>query len=406
LEVNTIVKIRICDAMMGSGKTSAAINMMRRCKDRQFVFITPFLDEVKRIKEGCAERKFVEPFFSEKKNKLESLKELLTEKKNIASTHALFKKYDDYTKALIRNGHYTLIMDEVVDVVEVVPIGAYDLDLMLQWGVIAVDENDRVHWLDDKYPANNAWSECMRTIKSGHVVMENNKLMLWLFPADVFEAFDEVIVLTHMFDAQIQRYYYDLHRVEYEYIGVNERYDFCEVEDMHHDYSWLKEKIHVLDDEKLNVIGDGKYALSVTWFDRESKKRAYPNIKRLKANAENVVRQRWGASSSEILWSTYKDNMRKLAGRGYTKGFLEFNARASNNYRDRKYLIYLVNIFLHVDIKTFFQHHDVQVLEDKYALSVMLQWIWRSAIRDGKPIWIYIPSSRMRTLLENWLNEQ
>ena len=42
---------------------------------------------------------------------------------------------------------------------------------------------------------------------------------------------------------------------------------------------------------------------------------------------------------------------------------------------------------------------------DKLALSEMIQWIWRSAIRDGKEIWIYIPSSRMRGLLEDWIKE-
>lgn len=42
--------------------------------------------------------------------------------------------------------------------------------------------------------------------------------------------------------------------------------------------------------------------------------------------------------------------------------------------------------------------------EDDYALSEMIQWVWRSAIRDGKEIWVYIPSRRMRELFQNWLN--
>ena len=46
-----------------------------------------------------------------------------------------------------------------------------------------------------------------------------------------------------------------------------------------------------------------------------------------------------------------------------------------------------------------------QVKEDEWAVSIMVQWIWRSAIRDGEEIWIYIPSKRMRTLLENWIDE-
>ena len=40
-----------------------------------------------------------------------------------------------------------------------------------------------------------------------------------------------------------------------------------------------------------------------------------------------------------------------------------------------------------------------------YSLSVLIQWIWRSAIRDGEEIWIYIPVQRMRELLEQWIDE-
>ena len=36
---------------------------------------------------------------------------------------------------------------------------------------------------------------------------------------------------------------------------------------------------------------------------------------------------------------------------------------------------------------------------------IMIQWIWRSAIRDGGEVYLYIPSSRMRMLLINWIDE-
>ena len=55
--------------------------------------------------------------------------------------------------------------------------------------------------------------------------------------------------------------------------------------------------------------------------------------------------------------------------------------------------------------KDFFRYHNVEINTNQYALSEMLQWIWRSAIRDGKEIWIYIPSRRMRELLQNWIQE-
>jgi len=56
-------------------------------------------------------------------------------------------------------------------------------------------------------------------------------------------------------------------------------------------------------------------------------------------------------------------------------------------------------------LKRYFEEHGCTVNEDRYALSEMVQWVWRSAIRDGKEISIYIPSLRMRTLLKDWLDE-
>ena len=42
---------------------------------------------------------------------------------------------------------------------------------------------------------------------------------------------------------------------------------------------------------------------------------------------------------------------------------------------------------------------------DKLATSEMVQWLWRSQLRDGKEIWLYMPSKRMRQLLIKWVEE-
>ena len=48
------VKVKIVDSICGSGKTSAIINMINEDKsDMKYIYITPFLTEVKRIKDKC-----------------------------------------------------------------------------------------------------------------------------------------------------------------------------------------------------------------------------------------------------------------------------------------------------------------------------------------------------------------
>lgn len=58
---------------------------------------------------------------------------------------------------------------------------------------------------------------------------------------------------------------------------------------------------------------------------------------------------------------------------------------------------------MNVSEKLVYKSFGIEINEDIYALSTMLQWMWRSAIRRGEEIWVYVPSRRMRTLLKDWI---
>ena len=60
-------------------------------------------------------------------------------------------------------------------------------------------------------------------------------------------------------------------------------------------------------------------------------------------------------------------------------------------------------MYLHPGITQFFLQRGISIDEDLYGLSEMIQWIWRSRIRKGESINIYIPSMRMRNLLFDWM---
>lgn len=96
----------------------------------------------------------------------------------------------------------------------------------------------------------------------------------------------------------------------------------------------------------------------------------------------------------------YIDNFVSLLG---CTNIWAINLRATNKYRDRVSVAYLVNIFMNPVVKNFFQENGVEIEKDSYALSEMVQLIFRAAIRDGNPITVYVPSKRMRELLEDWL---
>ena len=103
------------------------------------------------------------------------------------------------------------------------------------------------------------------------------------------------------------------------------------------------------------------------------------------------------------MWSTFLNYKTILGGKGYTKGFVDCSARATNEYRHKKNLAYLCNRYYSPVIKNFFVDKGVIINEDEWALSELIQWMFRSSIREQKNINIYIPSKRMRDLLMKWL---
>ncbi len=391
---------------MGSGKTSSAINQIKKDVFSTYIYITPYLDEVERIKTSCTERDFVSPQ-NKGSGKLENLHYHLGHCQNIASTHALFKNYNDYTIELIRNGGYKLILDEVVDVVEKLNVHKDDIKLLINDKVIKIENDKKVTWINEEY-AGDFTKYLKPMVKSHNVILYEDYLLLWTFPIEVFQAFKEVIVLTYLFDAQIQKYYYDMHNIDFEYIGtkkIESKYYFTEKPEVPEYTKTLINKIHIVDDEKLNIIGDSEYALSASWFKREKDIRQKPLIKKLKNNLQNIFTNKFKTSSSFNMWTTYKDYRGLLSGKGYTSGFLSYNIRSTNEYKHKTHLAYCVNVYFNPYFKNYFLDHKVNVKEDKFALSELIQWVWRSAIREGNDIWIYIPSSRMRTLLQDWLKD-
>ena len=396
-------KIHVVDSIMGSGKTSAAINKMNSDTQNKYIFITPYLDEVQRIIDNCEEKHFIQPEHKGK-GKLDSLHYLLGNKYNIASTHALFQHYNSYTKDLLVQGDYILILDEVCQVVEIIDLSKSDLDNILNNH--AHVEDNLLIWDDKDYDGRYNDIKTMSLNKS--LVVFGHSLIMWNFPVDIFKSFKEAYILTYMFKAQQQKYYYDFYNVQYEYIGVkndNGFYSFSnELNTPDYVYD-LKNKIQILQDDKLNSIGGDYYNLSSSWFDRDKNTRNKFLLKTLKKNITNYFTNKVKSSSSETMWTTFKDHKNYLSGKGYTKGFVSVNARATNEFRDKKNLVYCANIFLNPIIKQFFQTKDIKIYEEMYALSELVQWVWRSAIRDGKEINIYIPSSRMRNLLIEWLGK-
>lgn len=401
-----MTKIHIIDSIMGSGKSTYCHRLMSKNKDKKYIYITPYLDEIKRLigdrdnrTEFYNERGFREPLHLEK-GKLDGLHELLIKENNIVTTHALFKKSTTETMDLIASGEYILMLDEALDVVEMFDIATKDYEMLLTNHLIEVDEKGFIKWLDEEYQGK--FDEFKTLCKNGTVAQvkktQKVQFLAWNFNAESFNAFNEVYIFTYLFESSFMKYYFDMNNVEYDKFTI-ENHKLINFSDKKpYNKQKLKELINIYD-SNLNNIGDKDTALSMNWFKN------YPDLRiKLKNNILNYFKHIVEAKSNTIIWTTFKSSQKHLRGDGYTRRFIPCNTRATNDYKNCFNLAYCCNRFISPDYIDYFRIHNVDVNEELFALSELLQWVWRSAIREGNPINIYIPSSRMRNLLIDWLN--
>lgn len=406
-----LISIKVLDAIMGTGKTSAIIDHINNHPEQRYVYIAPYLSEAHRIKQSCPQAHFVEPSNKIKEFKFRKLTHtasLIEQGRNIASTHQSFKNYTPEMLENIRKQGYTLFIDENVDVLELLDINMDDMQMAVDAGYVTV-QDDVYTLVKEDYNGElfREMFELLKTHKVSRLVdRDQNSFFYWAIPPDLITAFKDVFICTYMFEGQSLHHMLAMYHLPYERIGVeltdDGGYRFGKYPGYIPKYTKeLKNRIHILESDKLNSIGDGYYAISQNWFNSDDRQ----DIDQLKNNIVNFYKNIYpDGGANKRLWASYNSAVCSLKGKGYSKAFLTFNARASNEYRQRDCLVYAVNIFHNVAVKAYYARHGVYVDDNLYALSTMVQWIWRSAIREGKEINIYIPSRRMRELLTNWID--
>ncbi|MCD8090412.1 MAG: hypothetical protein LUD81_07310 [Clostridiales bacterium] len=387
---------------MGSGKTSWAIQHMKENPDDNFLYITPLLEEVQRIIDGT-QRNFKQPI-NKGNGKLDALNGMLLCGEDIASTHELFKHLDSTSRENIKKSHYTLILDEVLNVVEPYKdIHRDDVKVLRSSGLITIDEDCFVVWNKEKIDYDTKYNEIKMLADNHSLLLVRDEFLVWRYSPEIFNLFDKIYIMTYLFDASILKNYMDAYEIEYETKSISKEDDRYSLVDYYvPDTSVYASLINIYDGNLNNNIKNlKKVAYSANWFKASHNK---DKKKQLKNNLYNYLRHIVDAKSDTIMWTTFKDAENTIKGKGYSNQFVSCNCRSTNKYSDRYNLAYCLNTYIHPSIIEFFSERGIEINQDLYALSEMIQWIWRSRIRNDESINIYIPSVRMRRLLNNWLN--
>ena len=169
--------VTVVDSIMGSGKTSWAIQYMNDNPEKSFLYITPFLKEIERI-EKVSSIEIFQPNNSNGNRKLNNLNDLLAIGKNIGATHELFKHLNNESLKLIRDNNYILIMDEALDVVVPLNIFKTDVELLISNGDLTISDKGYAIWSGDE-DYKGRFKDIKNAAKKHQLICVNNSILYW-----------------------------------------------------------------------------------------------------------------------------------------------------------------------------------------------------------------------------------
>jgi len=433
-----VTHVIIKDQLMGTGKSSKMIEEINQDDpDQRYIVVTPFLAECHRYAgtivdeatgdyqkpkldekgeviytgEGCSAsgRKFKHPQ-SGYYNKVQHIERLVEQGEDIVTTHTALKLFTPETKEAIKNAGYKLVIDEELECLKPVRIKKVRRNMLLNSGSVYLDENGLLRWSDDdKYAPNEDETDDLNTGLSWEMQIKNmcdngslvlveddtgeRNIFMWEYPIEFIKSFDEIIVLTYMFEGSLFAKYLEFYKIPYH------------IERGIQIPSNPFDLINVIDNEKMNKVGTTEWALSAT--KQRSLKKESAVSKDIRRNLTNYFNNNtYGKTPmEEKLWTSLLESKKMFQGKGYTKRHIPWNTKAVNTYRGCSKLAYVYNpSMMPEQYKYLFNRgEDFAPSHNRHSLSEMLQWIYRSRVRQNEPITLYVPSSRMRGFLEDWM---
>ena len=419
--MNKVIKIE--DYPCGSGKTTRMIENFK--EDRKYLVILPLLSEVDRVIEASKSIEFVQPDENDNAQgtKTSSLESQLLLGNNIATTHSMYEKL----VPLIRDGlldDYDIIIDEVPEVVKMVTSKSKTSiqEFYLDTGYMDVDATTglvrpTMKWWHHRDDVSDTLSpKILNFAETGCLYLQEGKMFIWALPQSILNAGRSVTVMTYKSEGSMLLAYLRKLGLPFEVSNDNQ----------------LEENFRARASELITI--EGIPALSKTNFSytAQVKGMSSPSYATKIARSLKNLRERKlvGVDINNILLTSKKDAWNKAANDNnpntadedetpkknskpgvFAKGsrmkdvnWVANTTRGTNDYMHCSHLIYLYDQNINFIVARWLGDSS-QAFKDAYALTELIQWVWRSRVRRGEPITLYLPSLRMRKLFEAWLND-
>ena len=413
--------INIHDYPCGSGKTTRMIEGFE--KDRKYLIILPLLTEVERVISQSMTVEFVQPLDNdnEEGTKTSSLQSQLLLRHNIATTHSMYERL----VPMIRNGlldDYDIIIDEVPEVVRMVTsksktsiqefyVDAGYMDVEAATGLV----RPTMKWWQNRDEVSDTLSAKILTFaESGCLYLHEGQMFIWALPRSILTAGRSVTVMTYKSEGSVLLAYLRILGLPYKVSNNN---------DLDQNFRAKAAKLITIEDipalskTNFSYTGQAKGMSSPSYSNKVA--RSLKNLKERKllgVDINNILltckKDSWikAANDNNIGSEQNKSRAAKNSKAGVFASksrmkdvnWIANTTRGTNDYMHCSHLIYLYDQNINPIIARWLGESS-QAFNDAYALTELIQWVWRSRIRQGEPITLYLASPRMRGLFEKWL---
>ena len=400
--MNTTITIK--DYPCGSGKTTSMIKSFKQ--EEKYLVILSYLSEVDRIIEDTTDVSFVEPVAEDniQNTKTESLKDLLLTGSNVATTHSMYERLVPLAEEGLLDD-YNIIIDEVPEVVKAVSTKSKTSikEFYVNSGFIEVEDNGLVlatdKWREKKEEVADTLSNKILTYaETGCLYLLGEHMFIWAMPSKLLSAGKSVTILTYKAEGSLLVSY--MRKLSLPYLIQSNKYKEEAFREQAAELINLQD-IPSISKLKLSHTGQQEGMRSSNYYSKLS-----CGLKNLRS------RQLKGLDLSNVLLTCKKDAWIQNNGKAgvFAQGSKIFEntnwiantTRGTNEYAHCSHLIYLYDQNINKLLARWL-NDESRHFNDAYALTELIQWVWRSRIRKGEPITLYLPAPRMRSIFIDWL---
>lgn len=422
-------KVEILDSIMGSNKTNRVLGWIDSNPNERYLYISPLLSEVdntSRLATNLKHVSFEFPTTDDSDTKSDDLLAKLEIGANISCTHSLYLGMSEKHLDLIEKYGYIVIIDEEVGVIDAFKkYSTDDLAYLSANGDIEISEEDgMISWVGAELGKKAKYKQFYNLCKAKAVyaTRRSDTMLVTQMPVELFTRAKRVIIMTYMFKGNVLDNFLKLKKVEV--------IPFTDVSPTIIDKQSIRDLIDLKPlDRKLLKLGMSVYA-----YGKMDKKGFDLISNYIRSTGLSV-----GAKAKDTMYTCPKDispvemkSGKRVAPRGFltyktdlvdedgnimldAKGkpktqdnfcWLHSGCRATNKYSYKWYLAHCYDRHPNLSVETYLYEYGSPIDKNVFALSEMLQWIWRSRIRNGEPIVLAIPNMRMHNLFLDWLNEE